>query len=161
MITSVVLVEIGSKVNLQTWLPFHDRGLYDLNLDNQNTMGRLWKNDPSISRTICSVISFSCFLTGVAYDANHPFHLHGHPFRVVAMERVGKNITREEVMDMDAKGLIHRNLDSAPLKDTVTVPDGGFTIIRFHATNPGTWNFITLCTVFNYKKKTNTLLSLL
>lgn len=78
---------------------------------------------------------------GVAYDANHPFHLHGHPFRVVAMERVGKTLTREDVIEMDANGLIHRNLESAPLKDTVTVPDGGFTIIRFHATNPGYWLF--------------------
>ncbi len=33
-----------------------------------------------------------------------------------------------------------RNLDdSAILKDTVTVPDGGYTIVRIHATNPGFW----------------------
>ena len=25
---------------------------------------------------------------GYRYDANHPFHLHGHGFRVVAMERI-------------------------------------------------------------------------
>lgn len=25
---------------------------------------------------------------GYKYDANHPFHLHGHGFRVVAMERI-------------------------------------------------------------------------
>ncbi|KAJ8968028.1 hypothetical protein NQ317_001389 [Molorchus minor] len=33
---------------------------------------------------------------GFAYDANHPLHLHGHAFRVVAMERVGQNVTVEE-----------------------------------------------------------------
>lgn len=32
---------------------------------------------------------------------------------------------------MDRAGLIRRNLeDSPPLKDTVSVPDAGFTIIR-------------------------------
>jgi Multicopper oxidase. len=58
------------------------------------------------------------------------------------MERVAKNITRQDVIDMDAKGLIRRNLKDAPLKDTVTVPDGGFTIIRFHATNPGKFSVL-------------------
>lgn len=28
-----------------------------------------------------------------------------------------------------------------PVKDTVTVPDGGYTIIRFEAYNPGYWLF--------------------
>lgn len=75
--------------------------------------------------------------TGFAYDANHPFHLHGHSFRVVAMERLGKNVTMDEVKRRDEAGLIHRNLENAPFKDTVTVPDGGYTILRFHANNPG------------------------
>ncbi|XP_015589578.1 L-ascorbate oxidase isoform X2 [Cephus cinctus] len=78
---------------------------------------------------------------GFTYDANHPFHLHGHRFRVVAMEKVGKNVTVEEVKELDRKGLIRRKLDRAPFKDTVTVPDGGYTIVRFHADNPGYWIF--------------------
>ncbi|KAK9884427.1 hypothetical protein WA026_007274 [Henosepilachna vigintioctopunctata] len=78
---------------------------------------------------------------GFAYDANHPFHLHGHAFRVIAMERVGKNVTVEEVYKMDREGRIKRNLKNPPWKDTVTIPDGGFTILRFHATNPGYWIF--------------------
>lgn len=79
---------------------------------------------------------------GFAYDANHPFHLHGYQFRVIAMERIGRNVTVEIVKELDKKGLIRRNLDRAPLKDTVTVPDGGYTIIRFHANNPGTYMYI-------------------
>ncbi|EEZ98364.1 laccase 1 isoform X1 [Tribolium castaneum] len=78
---------------------------------------------------------------GYAYDANHPFHLHGHSFRVVAMERVGSHVNVSEILKMDQNGQIKRNLVDAPLKDTVTVPDGGFTIIRFKATNPGYWLF--------------------
>lgn len=74
---------------------------------------------------------------GVPYDANHPFHLHGYQFRVVAMEKIGSNITAAEVKELDKQGLINRRLTRAPLKDTVTVPDGGYTIVRFYANNPG------------------------
>ncbi|CAH1282323.1 unnamed protein product [Diabrotica balteata] len=76
---------------------------------------------------------------GFAYDANHPIHLHGYAFRVVAMERMGTNVTVEQVQQRDADGLIKRNLVNAPTKDTVTVPDGGYTIVRFKADNPGYW----------------------
>ena len=76
------------------------------------------------------------------YDANHPFHLHGADFRVVAMERVGRNVTIEQVARLDAEGKIVRKLAKEPIKDTVTVPDGGFTIIRFYADNPGKWRLV-------------------
>ncbi|CAL7934818.1 unnamed protein product [Xylocopa violacea] len=88
-----------------------------------------------------SVVEIVLVDEGFAYDANHPFHLHGYQFRVIAMERVGKNVTVQRVKALDEKGNIRRNLDRAPLKDTVTVPDGGFTIVRFHANNPGYWLF--------------------
>ena len=74
---------------------------------------------------------------GFTFDANHPFHLHGHAFRVVGMERLGDNVTMEEVQSLDAAGRIPRRLKGAPIKDTVTIPDGGYTIIRFIANNPG------------------------
>ncbi|XP_055852973.1 uncharacterized protein LOC129916824 [Episyrphus balteatus] len=76
---------------------------------------------------------------GVAYDANHPFHLHGNAFRVIGLDRVGKNVTIETIKEMDRLGQLHRNFDKPPVKDTVTVPDGGYTIIRFNADNPGYW----------------------
>nr|BBC20923.1 laccase-like multicopper oxidase 1 [Nannophya pygmaea] len=80
---------------------------------------------------------------GVAYDANHPFHLHGHAFRVLGMGRVGKSVSVETIKALDKLGHLHRNTaNSKPaLKDTVTVPDGGYTVVRFHATNPGYWLF--------------------
>ena len=43
----------------------------------------------------------------------------------------------EEVKALDRSGQLRRKLTKAPLKDTVTVPDGGYTIIRFKADNPG------------------------
>lgn len=78
---------------------------------------------------------------GFTFDANHPFHLHGHAYRVVAMERLASEISMSTVKEMDEAGLIQRRLKGAPIKDTVTIPDGGYTIIRFVADNPGYWLF--------------------
>ncbi|XP_060526823.1 uncharacterized protein LOC132702294 isoform X2 [Cylas formicarius] len=88
-----------------------------------------------------SVVELVLIDEGFAYDANHPLHLHGYAFRVVAMERMGMNVTVDDVKKRDEAGLIKRNLLDAPLKDTVTVPDGGYTIVRFEANNPGYWIF--------------------
>ncbi|XP_041379574.1 laccase-3-like [Gigantopelta aegis] len=76
---------------------------------------------------------------GVPFNANHPTHLHGHNFRVVAMDRLGESTSLEEVKALDAAGGISRKLSGAVAKDTVTVPDGGYTVIRFVADNPGFW----------------------
>ena len=38
---------------------------------------------------------------------------------------------------MDARGEISRKLHRAVKKDTVGVPDGGYALLRIHATNPG------------------------
>nr|AAN17506.1 laccase 1 [Manduca sexta] len=78
---------------------------------------------------------------GVTFDANHPFHLHGHSFRVVGLRRLNRTTTIEEIKAFDEAGLLKRNLKNAPIKDTVTVPDGGYTVIRFKADNPGYWLF--------------------
>jgi L-ascorbate oxidase len=78
---------------------------------------------------------------GVTFDANHPFHLHGHSFRVVGMRRLANETTIDEIKAFDEAGLLKRNLKNAPIKDTVTVPDGGYTVIRFKADNPGYWLF--------------------
>lgn len=70
---------------------------------------------------------------------NHPFHMHGHCFSVVAMGKVGESTTAEEVAMLDSQGLIERRLESPALKDTVNIVDGGYTIVRFKADNPGYW----------------------
>lgn len=46
-----------------------------------------------------------------------------------------------QIQRLDNANGIKRRLSGAPIKDTVTVPDGGFTIIRFVANNPGFWLF--------------------
>lgn len=45
--------------------------------------------------------------------------------------------TVAEVKALDAAGGINRKLENAAKKDTVTIPDGGYVVIRFTADNPG------------------------
>lgn len=94
-----------------------------------------------LSVKLNSVVEVIIVDEGVTFDANHPFHLHGHNFRVVGMRRLNASTTIEQVKAFDKAGLLKRNLKNAPIKDTVTVPDGGYTVIRFKADNPGYWLF--------------------
>ncbi|KAG8247184.1 iron assimilation by reduction and transport [Homalodisca vitripennis] len=73
----------------------------------------------------------------LTYNANHPFHLHGFAFRVVGMDRLRESLDVELVNKLNREGRLVRNLENPPFNDTVTVPDGGYTILRFHASNPG------------------------
>ncbi|KAJ8670518.1 hypothetical protein QAD02_001777 [Eretmocerus hayati] len=72
---------------------------------------------------------------------NHPLHLHGHFFRIVASEELGRPIMAADVQQLDLQGKINRNLKKPPIKDTMKTPQGGYTIVRFHANNPGYWFF--------------------
>ncbi|XP_038051142.1 laccase-1-like [Patiria miniata] len=76
---------------------------------------------------------------GKPFEGTHPMHLHGYNFHVVSMEKLGTKTTVEEVMALDQAGGIVRNFTKAPRKDTVIVPDGGYTAVRFVADNPGWW----------------------
>lgn len=45
------------------------------------------------------------------------------------------------VKNLDSQGKIKRNFDSPPVKDTLPIPHGGYSVIRFVAKNPGVWMF--------------------
>ncbi|KAF2192785.1 multicopper oxidase [Zopfia rhizophila CBS 207.26] len=64
-------------------------------------------------------------------DGNHPFHLHGYKFWVLASGHgyVPKNIYE----NLDLTNLLRR--------DTASVEAFGWTLIRFVADNPGVWAF--------------------
>ena len=51
----------------------------------------------------------------------------------------GNAIGKEDVKRMNNAGRIKRNLVDPIQKDTMPVPDGGFSIMRFKADNPGFW----------------------
>ncbi|XP_017770698.1 PREDICTED: laccase-1-like [Nicrophorus vespilloides] len=82
---------------------------------------------------------------GSVFDLSHPFHLHGYEFVVIGQDRLGTNTTFQQVRDLDNRGLLKRNCTNPVRKDTVSIPDGGYVIIRFYADNPGYW--LTHCHV--------------
>jgi len=86
-----------------------------------------------------AIVEFIFVDEGRAYDLSHPMHLHGQSFRVIGMDQLGSSTTVAQLRQMDAMGLLRRNPNFPVQKDTISVPDGGYTIIRFQATNPGYW----------------------
>ncbi|XP_072973243.1 laccase-2-like [Typha angustifolia] len=86
--------------------------------------------------TRLSKIAFNSTVELVLQDTNllsaesHPFHLHGYNFFVV-----GRGIGNFD----PAKDPAKYNLVDPPERNTVGVPTGGWTAIRFRANNPGVW----------------------
>ncbi|OAY43688.1 laccase-4 [Manihot esculenta] len=68
--------------------------------------------------------------TGIVAPENHPVHLHGFNFFVV-----GRGIGNYNP-NTDPQNF---NLVDPPERNTVGVPTGGWTAIRFRADNPGVW----------------------
>ncbi|CAG8588829.1 5052_t:CDS:10, partial [Dentiscutata heterogama] len=112
--------------------------------------GQSWVPDitnPSIMKIMAeneSVTSFPINANAYAYDTengtvelvlrnlngtDHPFHLHGHNFFIMAISSSGKPDTKLY------------NLVDPPLRDTITIPSGGWAVIRFMINNPGVWAF--------------------
>ncbi|CAB3374790.1 Hypothetical predicted protein [Cloeon dipterum] len=75
-------------------------------------------------------------------EIGHPFHLHGHAFKVVGQYLYNTTTTRDEVTNLvnNNPHLITSN-QYGPWKDTVLTPGRAVIIIRFRADNPGYWMF--------------------
>lgn len=52
-----------------------------------------------------------------------------------------KKINLKHALDLDRRGLLHRQYNLPPSKDTIAVPNNGYVVLRFRADNPGTWYF--------------------
>lgn len=63
-------------------------------------------------------------------DGNHPFHLHGHTFQVMAQ---GPNYFSGDSAQLNTTNPMRR--------DTVIVPAYGHLVLRFKTDNPGIWAF--------------------
>ncbi|KAJ8484736.1 hypothetical protein OPV22_017221 [Ensete ventricosum] len=68
--------------------------------------------------------------TGIIGPENHPIHLHGYNFFVVG-RGVGNYDPKSSPSNFNLVDPIERN--------TIGVPSGGWTAIRFRADNPGVW----------------------
>ena len=100
---------------------------------------------------------------GTGSAISHPIHLHGHTYEVIKMgmptvDSSGNIIANDDIecengvdnsesncsnaswRDSDWNIRLPRLNDVNPVrKDTVVVPYGGYTVIRFTAANPGVW----------------------
>ncbi|RZF37807.1 hypothetical protein LSTR_LSTR007169 [Laodelphax striatellus] len=78
-------------------------------------------------------------------NLSHPFHLHGYAFNVIGMGRSPdtnvKKINLKHALDLDRRGLLNRQFNLPPSKDTIAVPNNGYVVFRFRADNPGYWLF--------------------
>lgn len=110
----------------------------------------LYGDDPPCEGDFCSctyvvevglgeTVEFVLVDEGDYFNGTHPFHLHGYRFHVLAMEGFGRNTTVAEVEALDKAGGIERKLTDTIMKDTVNIPSGGYTVVRFIADNPGWW----------------------
>lgn len=78
-------------------------------------------------------------------DIYHPFHFHGYAFSVISMGTPLGPITNNSTIltidflkQLQMNNQIRKNLKNPPAKDVIAVPNNGYVIFRFHATNPGT-----------------------
>ncbi|XP_069675378.1 uncharacterized protein [Periplaneta americana] len=73
------------------------------------------------------------------FDLQHPFHLHGYDFYVMALDQYRNG----ETLDSVVANLKYRYRDwrtQVPArKDSIAVPSNGYAVIRFKANNPGLW----------------------
>ncbi|XP_053386681.1 uncharacterized protein LOC123538503 [Mercenaria mercenaria] len=106
------------------------------------------------------VVQINFFSAGRLNIVSHPIHVHGYSFHVVKVGYGHKNAsypnygTNENIhcpTDLCYNNMTWANqswsdgnipgvdLRRAPRKDTITVPAGGYVVIRFVADNPGLW----------------------
>lgn len=82
-------------------------------------------------------------MLGIGRDQDHPIHIHGNHFHVVAIGLVKENISLDYVKHLNEEGMIHKKLSNATAKDSISVPNSGYAIIRLKADNPGNISFVT------------------
>jgi FtsP/CotA-like multicopper oxidase with cupredoxin domain len=78
-------------------------------------------------------------ISGFGGNSSHTFHVHGYHVSVVGIDSLKKPITKGEISALDADKALPRNLDNPPKKDTFTVPNKGYAILRFRSDNLGTY----------------------
>lgn len=100
------------------------------NLDNANNMSLLFapKSTKAKKLNFNSTVEIVFQNTALLFGQNHPMHLHGYDFHVLAQGFGNFN------NDTDRAKF---NLVNPQLRNTVAVPLGGWAVIRFRADNPG------------------------
>lgn len=60
-----------------------------------------------------------------------------------------KKINLKHALDLDRKGLLNRQYNLPPHKDTIAVPNNGYVVIRLKADNPGELNRL-FCNILQF-----------
>ncbi|KAL4714587.1 hypothetical protein ACJJTC_006633 [Scirpophaga incertulas] len=78
---------------------------------------------------------------GYGSSESYTFHMHGYNMQVVSTWQSpdGKPISKKEFQRLDKKGVIIRNTQNPPVKDTIVVPNKGYTIVRIRPERGGSW----------------------
>jgi laccase len=77
-----------------------------------------------------SVVQIVLQDTSIVTPENHPIHIHGYDFLILA-EGFGNYDAEKDAQKF--------NLENPPQRNTVAVPVNGWAVIRFRADNPGVW----------------------
>ncbi|XP_059057139.1 uncharacterized protein LOC131850794 [Achroia grisella] len=88
-----------------------------------------------------AVVELVLLNEGFGSNDSYTFHLHGFTMQVVA---TGQNLDKKpisltEFKKLDESRKIDRNLINPPVKDTVTVPNKGYTVVRLRTDRGGSW----------------------
>uniref|UniRef100_A0A1E1WDK1 Plastocyanin-like domain-containing protein n=1 Tax=Pectinophora gossypiella TaxID=13191 RepID=A0A1E1WDK1_PECGO len=78
---------------------------------------------------------------GFGSNESYTFHIHGYGMQVIA---TGKNtddapLSKVKFQSLDKEGKIIRNLQNPPTKDTITVPNKGYAVVRIRPDHGGSW----------------------
>jgi FtsP/CotA-like multicopper oxidase with cupredoxin domain len=105
------------------WLNWSDPTI--LRIDNGDT---IWPTDYNVEPVTLVDEWVIYVIENSAIPLNHPIHLHGHDFWVVAQESTTFDLST-----------FTPNLVNAPRRDVATLPSGGYLAIAFKTDNPGSW----------------------
>ncbi|KAL6003072.1 high-affinity glucose transporter [Asimina triloba] len=100
---------------------------------NSNVSQSLWQPVPGTKLfkiSYGSVVQIVLQDTSIVTPENHPIHIHGYDFYILA-EGFGNFNPKTDTTKF--------NLVDPPLRNTVAVPVNGWSVIRFVADNPGVW----------------------
>ncbi|XP_045781984.1 laccase-2-like isoform X1 [Maniola jurtina] len=78
---------------------------------------------------------------GLHTNDTYTFHMHGKSVQVIATWENPTNtpVSKADFLKLYSEDLITRNARNPPIKDTVAVPNKGFTVLRYTPTFGGSW----------------------
>lgn len=94
-----------------------------------------------IEGSLNSVLELILINEGKYSNDSYTFHIHGLKMQVLGTSKIhfDKPFSKENFVALEKIKQIKRNFINPPIKDTISVPNKGFTIARVNLENPGAW----------------------